>query len=247
MTPMAPPPPLDSTGVTAAADGTDAGTPAPLPTTALWDAGVRLGAAVELPPLPLAPAAAGMRCAGPLRRVEHSEGVVSVFAGIDAAAPGDVLLVDNSGRTDEACVGDLVAIEALQAGIAGIVVWGCHRDSDDLAAIGLPVFSLGPCPASPRLGPGRPAPPALPRIAGRDGDVLAADADGVLLVPAAARDEVAALAGRIVRAERSQAELARQGVSLREQLSWDRFLERRRTDPGYAFRSHLAQVDGALE
>ncbi|MEU5190016.1 RraA family protein [Streptomyces klenkii] len=250
---MTPTPPLDRTGTTAAPDGTAAGTPAPLPTaaplptTALWDAGVRLGAGVELPPLPLAPAAAGMRCAGPLRRVQHTEGVVSIFAGMDAAAPGDILLIDNSGRTDEACVGDLVAIEALQAGIAGIVVWGCHRDSDELAAIGLPVFSLGPCPASPRLGPGRPAPPALPRIAGRDGDGVAADSDGVLFLPAAARDGVSALAARIVRAERSQAELALQGISLREQLRWDRFLERRRTDPGYAFRSHLAQVDGALE
>ncbi|GGX65074.1 RraA family protein [Streptomyces hiroshimensis] len=217
------------------------------PTTALWDAGVRLGAAVTLPPLPLAPVAAGMRCSGPLRRVQHTEGVVSIFTGIDAAAPGDVLLIDNSGRTDEACVGDLVAIEALQAGIAGIVVWGCHRDSDELAAIGLPVFSLGPCPASPRLGPGRTPAPALPPFTGRDGDGVTADSDGVLIVPAAARAEVAAVAERIVRAERAQAEQALKGVSLREQLGWDRFLERRRTDPGYAFRSHLAQVDGALE
>ncbi|MFC5144182.1 RraA family protein [Streptomyces aureoversilis] len=228
----------------AAAPPRPAGTP---PTTALWDAGIRLGAAVTLPPLPLAPVAAGMRCAGPLRRVQHTEGVVSIFTGIDAAAPGDILLVDNSGRTDEACVGDLVAIEARQAGLAGIVVWGCHRDSDELAAIGLPVFSLGPCPASPRLGPGRGPAPALPPLTGRDGDSVTADSDGVLIVPAAAHAEVAAVAGQIVRAERAQAERALEGVSLREQLGWDRFLERRRTDPGYAFRSHLAQVDGALE
>ncbi|WP_449475755.1 RraA family protein [Streptomyces abikoensis] len=220
---------------------------ATLPTAALWDAGVRLAAAVSLPPLPLLPAAAGMRCSGPLRRVAHTEGVVSIFIGIDSAAEGEVLLVDNSGRTDEACVGDLVAIEARQAGIAGIVVWGCHRDSDELAAIGLPVFSLGPCPASPRLGAGRPAPPALPPFPGRDGDRLAADADGVVLIPGEAHEEVTALAGQIARAERAQAERALSGVSVRKQLSWERFLERRRTDPGYAFRSHLAQVDGALE
>ncbi len=232
---------LDSAVTTVAPHGTA------LPTAALWDAGVRLAAAVSLPPLPLLPAVAGMHCSGPLRHVAHTEGVVSIFIGIDAAAEGDVLLVDNSGRTDEACVGDLVAIEARQAGIAGIVIWGCHRDTDELAAIGLPVFSLGPCPASPRLGAGRPAPPSLPPFPGRDGDRLAADTDGVVLVPGAVHEEVAALAGRIVRAERTQAERALSGVSLREQLGWDRFLERRRTDPGYAFRSHLAQVDGALE
>ena len=43
------------------------------------------------------------------------------------AAPGDVLVVDNGGRLDEACVGDLVALEAQAAGVEGMVIWGLHR------------------------------------------------------------------------------------------------------------------------
>ena len=37
--------------------------------------------------------------------------------GVQDAAPGDVLVVDNGGRLDEACVGDLMVLEALAAGL----------------------------------------------------------------------------------------------------------------------------------
>jgi DNA-binding beta-propeller fold protein YncE len=43
------------------------------------------------------------------------------------AAPGDVLVVDNGGRLDEACVGDLVALEAQAAGVEGMADSGNHE------------------------------------------------------------------------------------------------------------------------
>jgi 4-hydroxy-4-methyl-2-oxoglutarate aldolase len=60
-----------------------------------------------------------------------------------------VLVVDNGGRLDEACIGDLVALEAQAAGVEGMVIWGLHRDTVDIRAIGLPVFSLGAIPTGP--------------------------------------------------------------------------------------------------
>ena len=52
-------------------------------------------------------------------------GSVDVFLeAFDRAAPGDVLVADNGGRLDEACIGDLIALEAQTAGLAGMVVWG---------------------------------------------------------------------------------------------------------------------------
>ena len=65
-------------------------------------------------------------------------------AGRDAV--GRVLVIDNDGRLDEGCIGDLVALECASAGIAGIVIWGLHRDSAELRRMGLPVFSLGRAP-----------------------------------------------------------------------------------------------------
>src|SRR6201999_1661948 len=73
----------------------------------------------------------------PAQHVGSVDVFLEAFAGSE---PGDVLVVDNQGRLDESCVGDLVAIEAATAGIGGIVIWGLHRDTADLAAIGLPVF-----------------------------------------------------------------------------------------------------------
>ncbi|MEJ8652543.1 MULTISPECIES: RraA family protein [Streptomyces] len=216
------------------------------PTAALWDAGIRLGHRLRLPPRPLLPAAPGMRLTGPLRPIRHTEGVVSILEGLDSAHEGDVLLIDNDGRMDEACVGDLVAIEARLAGIAGLVVWGCHRDTDELAVIGLPVFSLGPCPASPTLRPvpGGQGPGAFEV---RAGDVAGGDSDGLVIVPADVHKEVVDVAQAIVQAEQRQADRVLGGVSLREQLHWEQFRERRRAEPSYTFRDHLSQVSGALE
>ncbi|MFJ8076835.1 RraA family protein [Streptomyces sp. NPDC096176] len=215
------------------------------PTAALWDAGIRLGHRLTLPPLPLRPAASGMRLAGPLRRIRHTEGVASILEGLDEAREGDVLFIDNEGRTDEACAGDLVAIEARLAGVAGLVVWGCHRDTDELAVIRLPVFSLGPCPSSPTLRPDTDG--AAEPFPFEAGDVAVGDSDGLVLVPAKIHSEVVDVARTIVAAEQRQAEKALRGVSLREQLRWAEFRERRREDPSYTFRLHMARVGGALE
>ena len=58
-----------------------------------------------------------------------------------------VLVIDNAGRRDEACVGDLTALEVRLAGLAGMLVWGCHRDGPEIAAIDLP--DPIPPPAAP--------------------------------------------------------------------------------------------------
>ena len=76
--------------------------------------------------------------------------------GSRTAAPGDVLVGDNGGILDEACVGDLVALEAHAAGREGMVIWGLHRDTADIRAIGLPVFSLGAIPTGPLRLDARP-------------------------------------------------------------------------------------------
>jgi len=177
---------------------------------------------------------------------------VDVFLeAFETAKPGDVLVVDNGGRLDEACVGDLVALEARAAGLAGLVVWGLHRDTADLRAIGLPVFSLGATPTGPqRLDP-RP-PEALQRAEIGDwvvsgDDLVLADDDGVLFVPADRAADLFTVAEAIRDTERGQAELVRAGTSLRGQLRFDAYLAHRRQDPSLTFRDHLRALGGAIE
>ncbi len=120
------------------------------------DACVRAGIPVRCAPAALGPVLPGTRLAGRACPARHAGSVDIFLEAIERARPGDVLVADNDARADEACVGDLVAQEARGAGLAGIVIWGLHRDTADLRAIGLPVFSLGAFPAGP-LTP-RPAP-----------------------------------------------------------------------------------------
>src|SRR5206468_4197952 len=98
--------------------------------------------------------AAGHRVVGRVLPARHVGSVDVFLEAYEGAEPGDVLVVDNEGRLDEACVGDLAVLEARSAGVAGMVVWGLHRDTADITAIGLPVFSLGAIPTGPqRLDP----------------------------------------------------------------------------------------------
>jgi hypothetical protein len=66
--------------------------------------------------------------------------------------------------------------------------------------------------------------------------VLARDADSLLSV-----------AYEIWERERRQAEAIKSGRSLREQLDFARYLEKRARNPDYTFREHLRKISGAIE
>ncbi|MGW7679578.1 RraA family protein [Kribbella sp. NPDC054772] len=196
-------------------------------------------------------AVAGSKVAGRVLPAQHVGSVDVFLEAFESAAEGDVLVVDNGGRRDEACVGDLVALEAAAAGIAGIVIWGLHRDTVDITAIGLPVFSLGALPTGPlRLDP-QPADALSAATIGvwtvTRADTVFADEDGAVFVPSERVDEVLGLAESIRDTERRQAEDIRNGRSLRDQVSFRTFLENRAADPSLTFRQHLRAVRGAIE
>ncbi|RIQ10968.1 RraA family protein [Jiangella rhizosphaerae] len=221
-----------------------------LTTAHLADACLRAGVPVRCASLP--PVVPGWRAAGRALPCVHVGSVDVFLEAYESAGPGDVLVVDNGGRGDEACVGDLAVLEARAAGLSGVVVWGLHRDTADIRAIGLPVFSLGALPTGPqRLDP-RPADGGLVRaaVAGFEvtrSDAILADDDGVVVVPFDRAEELTALAAAIRDTERQQAELVRDGTTLRDQLRFGDYLARRRTEPELTFRQHLRSIGGAIE
>lgn len=215
------------------------------------DACLRLGIALRLAPPGIRPLAPGASVAGRVLPARHSGSVDVFLEAMEAAEAGDVLVIDNQGRTDEACIGDLVTLEALKCGLGGIVVWGLHRDTAELRDIDLPVFSYGSFSPGPRRLE-RAHPDAL--VSARFGDcevtradIVVADDDGVVFVPAARWSEVLDAANDISRRERAQAASVRAGTTLRSQLRFAEYLARRTKDPSYTFRLHLRRLGGAIE
>jgi regulator of RNase E activity RraA len=114
-----------------------------LTTPALADACRRVGVEVRTAPEGLRQLIPGTRAAGEVLPVRHAGSVDVFFEAYERSRGGEVMVIDNGGRTDEGCIGDLTVIEAREAGLKGVVVWGHHRDTDELLALGLPVFTYG--------------------------------------------------------------------------------------------------------
>ena len=224
---------------------------ATLTTAHLADACLRAQVPVRCAPARLHAVAPSSRLAGRVCPAQHVGSVDIFLEALEGAAPGEVLVVDNGGRLDEACVGDLVALEAQAAGLEGLVIWGLHRDTADIRAIGLPVFSLGAIPTGPQRLDVRPQDALASATVGdwavgRE-DLVLGDDDGVLFVPAASAGGLFAVAETIRDTERRQAERVRAGVSLRSQLQFDSYLAQRQRTPSLSFRDHLRALGGAIE
>jgi len=222
-----------------------------LSTPLVADACLRLDVPLRIAPAGIHPLIEGSHIAGRVRPARHYGSVDIFLEALGTAQAGDVFVIDNAGRMDEGCIGDLTTLEAQACGLRGIIVWGAHRDTAELTQIGFPVFSYGSCPAGPqRLDPR--AEDALDTVHFPDftvtgEDVACADADGVLFVPAQRLDEIFAAANAIWETERKQAQAIRNGKKLREQLHFDEYLLKRSADSAYTFRQHLRNIGGAIE
>lgn len=96
---------------------------------------------------------------------------------------GRVLVVDAGGSLRCAMLGDLIAASAVANGWTGIILWGCVRDSPELAAMDLGVKALATNPRkSERRGEGqRDCPVTFAGVRFEPGDWVYADADGIVV------------------------------------------------------------------
>ncbi|MEV4286309.1 methyltransferase [Nonomuraea bangladeshensis] len=110
---------------------------------------------------------------------------LAIHRALDEALPGDVLVVNGHGDMTRALIGDLIGEIMVNAGVTGAVVDGAVRDVRALSEMGVTVYARAVTPAGPfKDGPGAiGAPVAVGGVVVAAGDVLAGDADGVVVIP----------------------------------------------------------------
>jgi 4-hydroxy-4-methyl-2-oxoglutarate aldolase len=135
-------------------------------------------------------------------------------AAIEAAAPGDVIVVAAGGRTDAAGWGGVLSVAAAVRQVGGVIVDGACRDVDETTAVGLPVYALAAVPATAR---GRQAEIGwnvqvrVAAITVSPGDLVIADGSGVVFLPAGKADDIIAAAEHIAAREAAMTERIRAG------------------------------------
>jgi regulator of RNase E activity RraA len=119
------------------------------------------------------------------------------FKAVDALRPGDVMVVQTPVATPSAFWGELISTRAMAAGARGAIIDGFVRDTEAIRKHGFAVWARGTHPAD---SAGRlEAIEAGGRIRCGSvtvdpGDIVLADLDGVVVVPAARADETLQLA-----------------------------------------------------
>jgi regulator of RNase E activity RraA len=196
---------------------------AKLDTCAVSDALDRLGlkgAVLGIHPLWPAPPVAG-RCVtvkiepvGLERPKQHL-----CTPAIAAAAAGDVIVVDNGGRTDAAAWGGLLSLAAKLKELAGVIVDGACRDIDESRELAFPVYGRAAVQVTARGRIMQQSFNEKIQFAGvqvHPGDLVIADGSGVVFIPRAREEEVIAQAEALARREAAMAEAIRGGRSILE-------------------------------
>ncbi len=122
------------------------------------------------------------------------------------AKPGDVLVVDAKGFLEAGPWGDVLTMQALKLGIAGLVIHGSVRDANLLISLGFPVFCRGlSIKGTGKAQAGRVNVPVLiGDVVINPGDIIVGDRDGLVAVP---RDGVASAIEKSIARERKEEEM----------------------------------------
>jgi regulator of RNase E activity RraA len=119
---------------------------------------------------------------------EHVEKKTALWAVFESVQPGDILAVQAFGDPYTGCMGDMLLTYFKGRGGAGVVVDGCIRDWPKVRELGVPVWTRGFTPnyaSQTHLFPwAYNVPIACSQVLVLPGDIIIADDDGAVVVPA---------------------------------------------------------------
>jgi len=136
---------------------------------------------------------------------------------VEVMPPGCIAIADARGTRDAATFGDIVVTRMAKRGVAGIVTDGAVRDRMGLIASKLPIWMNGitaPPPGARLMLAAWQEPIACGGVAVFPDDIVIADADGVVIIPAGLAEEVASKGSEQERIDEWQLAQINRGVSL---------------------------------
>jgi 5-oxopent-3-ene-1,2,5-tricarboxylate decarboxylase/2-hydroxyhepta-2,4-diene-1,7-dioate isomerase len=137
---------------------------------------------------------------------------------VESIAPGDVLIMEARGERGAGTIGDILAARVLARGGAGIVTDGGVRDTPGVTGLDIPTYCAGANAASlwaAHIPLETDVPITCAGVLVMPGDVIVGDAEGVVVLPAALAQEIAADAVEQERRESWALERVRAGESIR--------------------------------
>ena len=191
---------------------------------ALDDVGLHGNAMISLRPV-----TPGARLAGAAVTIKQQTGPYGSFesddfkvgAMIDAAGPGEVLVVD-SGGAPYSTWGGTASFAAATKGIAGLVVDGAVRDREEIDELGFPVFSRHVVPTTGRRRLKVEAvniPVGIDGVVVAPGDLVVADGSGIVCLPRGRAEDIAARAEAMAADDAAALEDLKAGLSFSEAMA----------------------------
>ena len=189
-------------------------------TTCISDALDRLG--IKCGCEGIVPIVSGSKAVGTAFTVKYrpcgvEKGTVGDF--MDDVQPGQVIVLDNGGRTYGTVWGDIMTFYAQRRGIAGTVIDGVCRDLPRILESKYPIYTRGRFMVTGKDRvevDGINVPVSISDVQVKPDDIILCDDTGVVVVPAEKAEEVLAIAIEIDETEQKILELLAQGMTLRE-------------------------------
>ena len=157
--------------------------------------------------------------------------VLGTLEAIAAGQPGDVLVIDQGGRSDVNSLGSVATFTAVRQGLIGAVIDGVTRDVDDMKAMGFGVYAKGIIQRSIRNRCAFAGHSIQVELAGATvspGDLIVADDNGIVVVPWDRVHEALELAQSFAETEERVKDAIARGVDpveAHQQVNYDRMTE----------------------
>jgi regulator of RNase E activity RraA len=136
---------------------------------------------------------------------------------VEECPPGAVLVIDSRKDARAASAGAILVTRLMKRGVAGVVTDGGFRDSPEIAALAIPAYHHRPsAPTNLTIHQALDinVPIGCGDVAVWPGDVVVGDGEGVVIIPAAMADEIAAEATEMTAFEDFVTEKVNEGRSI---------------------------------